>query len=25
MLDFNFAKNPPCDLKAAQQHLQYDK
>jgi hypothetical protein len=23
--DFNFAKNPPCDLKAAQQHLAYDK
>ena len=23
--DFTFAKNPPCDLKAAQQHLQYDR
>jgi Family of unknown function (DUF6152) len=25
MPDFNFAQNPPCDLKAAQQHLAYDK
>jgi hypothetical protein len=25
MPDFNFAQNPPCDLKTAQQHLAYDK
>ena len=23
--DFDFAKNPPCDLQAAQQHLQYER
>ena len=23
--DFNFAQNPPCDIKTAQQHLAYDR